>query len=139
MPKSKKTVIMPAMKDYRKLFSLVIFCSLWLCFIKASLADSIQPSLQLKSKNDYILTQQQWTMPKRAESILKIPALLDVMDLYLKKDNQKIMIQYPGGEGGILWGSELKAWLVSLGVSSSQITLQSGHIKSDELKLIVMP
>jgi len=85
----------------------------------------------------FILTQQQWSIPKSAQSILKMPALRSVMQGLLKYKKKKLMIRYPGGEVGILWASELKGWLVSLGVSSEQIKIESGSSKSDGLKLFV--
>ncbi len=46
-----------------------------------------------------------------------------------------IEIRYPGGEPGILWASELRDWLISLGIPSDKIATYSGSPNGDELIL----
>ena len=104
-----------------------------------SLATTPKQFIQIEksTKNHFILSQQQWAIPKNAQSILNMPALRAVMPRLLQDEQQNLVIRYPGGEVGILWASELKGWLVSLGVSSERIELQTGSIKSNELELFV--
>lgn len=99
----------------------------------------IQQAIHIdKSSTKYfILSQQQWSIPKNVQSILNMSALRVVMPRLLGNEKQKLVIRYPGGEVGILWASELKGWLVSLGVASERIELQTGSLKPDELQLFV--
>lgn len=97
----------------------------------------LSPQINKISKNYFVLSLQQWSIPKNMQSILNMPALRLVMLKLMEHKQQCLVIRYPGGEVGILWASELKAWLVSSGVSSERIELQTGSLKSDELHLFV--
>lgn len=94
-------------------------------------------NLKKSSDKKFILTQQQWSIPKDAQSILNMQSIAGVMQNFFQYKKRIIVIRHAGGEVGILWASELKAWLVSLGISSKRIELQTGNIKSNELELFV--
>ncbi len=89
-----------------------------------------------------VLTQQQWSIPRTAESILTMPAIHKVMNRLLHNkqsgNNQySLVIRYSGGEEGMLWASELKGWLVSLGLASAYIELQPGSRNKQEIELSI--
>ena len=98
-------------------------------------AQAIQ--IEKPSTKYFILSQQQWSIPKNVQSILNLSALRVVMPRLLEDEKQMLVIRYPGGEVGILWASELKGWLVSLGIASKRIELQNGSLKQDELQLFI--
>jgi len=132
------------MMSYKLLLVVLITFNLLLAGASVSLAEPAGQGLKSKrlSKDHFmltqhILTQEQWSIPKRAESILQMPALIAVMKKLTKGKTNTLVIRSPGGEMGILWASELKAWLVSLGLSSKRIELQTGSLKSDALELFV--
>lgn len=87
--------------------------------------------------NHYVVTQQQWAIPKKAQSILTIPALHDVMKTLSLQADSRLLVRYPRSDVGVLWASELKAWLVALGLASSRIELQLGSANENELRLFV--
>lgn len=97
----------------------------------------VSPQIKKLSKNHFVLSQQQWSIPKNMQSILNMPALRLLMSKLMDDEKQSLIIRYPGGEVGVFWASELKAWLVSSGVSSERIELQTGSLKSEELHLFV--
>jgi len=132
------------MMIYKILLSVLITFNLLLSGTSISFAESTGQALKSKQLSEarlvltqFILTQEQWSIPKRAESILQMPALIGVMKKLTKGKSNTLVIRSPGGEMGILWASELKAWLVSLGLSSKRIELQTGSLKSDQLELFV--
>ena len=132
------------MTIFKLLLSVLITFNLLLSGSSISLAEPTEQALVSKrfSKGHFVLTQliitqEQWSIPKSAESILQMPALMTVMNKLIKANENTLVIRSPGGEIGILWASELKAWLVSLGLSSKRIELQTGSFKSDELELFV--
>lgn len=85
----------------------------------------------------YLLTQEQWAVPKRAETILKMPAIAKVFaDLQTSAAGQ-LLIRYPGGDEGTLWAHELRSWLVSLGVSAKNIELRPGSADASIIELLV--
>ncbi len=85
----------------------------------------------------FALTQQQWSVPRTAESVLAMPAVHKVVNSLLDKKGYALRIRYPGGEVGILWASELKGWLVSLGLASGYIELQPGGLNVQEIELSI--
>ena len=90
----------------------------------------------------FILTQQQWSVPRTAEAVLAMPAIHQAMQALVenKKSNKasfSLLIRYPGGDEGTLWASELKGWLVSLGLASSFIELQPGSNNPEEIELLI--
>ena len=132
------------MMIYKILLSVLFTFNLLLSGTSISFAESTGQALKSKQLSEarlvltqFILTQEQWSIPKRAESILQMPALIVVMKKLTKGKSNTLVIRSPGGEMGILWASELKAWLVSLGLSSKRIEIQTGSLKSDQLELFV--
>ncbi len=92
----------------------------------------------IKDKSVYfVLTQQQWSVPRTAESVLAMPAVYKVMNKLSDKTGYVLRIRYPGGEVGMLWASELKGWLVSLGLASGSIELQPGGLNVQEVELSI--
>ena len=70
--------------------------------------------------------RQDWLKIANATTMLQLPALQRVVSQFEAGDDLKIVIQYPGGDQGNQWAIELRDWLVSLGISSSDIKLQPG-------------
>lgn len=125
--------------NYNIFIQVLVAVNLLVMSSANSQAKTPQQSIQMVKPvtEHFILSQQQWSSPKNAQSILKIPALRTIMPRLLQDEQQHLVIRYPGGEVGILWASELKAWLVSLGVSSERIEFQTGSIKSNQLELFI--
>lgn len=77
-------------------------------------------------KADELIYYKDWIKVKNATTLLQIPALQRVVNEFEKKEESKIVIQYPGGDEGNEWAIELRDWLVALGISSEEIQLQPG-------------
>lgn len=113
-------------KLLKPVFILSVLCNL-----------NITHATEKTIKNSYVITQQQWSVPKKAQSILRIPALHSVMKKFAERNDRRLVIRYPGGDTGVLWAAELKGWLVALGLASKRIELQSGSSDANELKLFI--
>ena len=87
----------------------------------------------------YVLTQEQWSIPRRVETVLQMSAIHNVLADFDKAPASQLRILYPGGDEGNLWAHELQAWLVSLGVSSRQIELRPGSAESAAIEMQVEP
>lgn len=85
----------------------------------------------------YQLTHEQWAVPKRAETILVMPAIAKVLADLQTTPKGQLLIRYPGGDEGTLWAHELRSWLVSLGISSSNIELRPGSVDASIIELVV--
>jgi hypothetical protein len=86
----------------------------------------------------YILKASEWNVPRTTETILHMPALRHTIQAYNQQPKAKIQIHYPGGDEGTLWATELRSWLVSLGVASRHIELLPGSRKDGQLELQVI-
>ena len=74
----------------------------------------------------HFLPQQQWAKPKRAETILAMPEIVQILQELEQQPDSHLLIRYPGGDEGTLWAHELRAWLVSFGIRSSLIEIRPG-------------
>jgi hypothetical protein len=82
----------------------------------------------------WVLQAEQWEFARNGESILSLPVLSDVINLWLKDRQKLIEIQYPGGEEGEFWVQELADWLVALGVPSNRMIIVPGSGSGDMIK-----
>lgn len=86
-----------------------------------------------------VLNADQWAVPRRGDVILKMPAISAAMRELDAKRGSHLIIRFPGGDEGSLWANELRAWLVSLGLSSQRIELVPGSHSADTIELDVRP
>ncbi len=85
----------------------------------------------------YFISHDQWAKPKRVETVLQMTAINSVLSDFTNTPNSQLLILYPGGDEGTLWAHDVKAWLVSLGVSSRKIELRPGGGESTSIELQV--
>jgi len=96
------------------------------------------PCMAIANESANVITAEQWAIPRHGESVLKMPALSQIVRQWQKNTQQTIEISYPGGENGELWLMELKDWLIALGVSSAKIKSIAGSGAKDIIKLSVL-
>jgi hypothetical protein len=86
----------------------------------------------------YILKASEWNVPRSSEAILAMPALRKTVQAYSKNSKAQIQIHYPGGDEGTLWATELRSWLVSMGIAAQHIELLPGSPDPGQLELQVV-
>lgn len=84
-----------------------------------------------------VLNAEQWAVPRRGEVVRRMPAIADAMRQLEATPASRLILRYPGGDEGSLWANELRAWLVSLGLSSARIELVPGSRSADSIELVV--
>ena len=84
----------------------------------------LNPTYSAESKR--VITAEQWAVPRSAETLIAMPALRETINEMQTFPGNRLLIRHPGGEEGVLWVSELRSWLVSLGISSQSIELVPG-------------
>src|SRR3569832_1300750 len=72
----------------------------------------------------WTLSAEAWAAPRRAETILGMPPVAAAVRALLAAPQGQLVVTHPATEEGGLWGSELRDWLVSLGIDSHRIHLQ---------------
>lgn len=85
----------------------------------------------------FVLTADEWARPRNGAVIAEFSALRAAVSYWDKVDNALIVIRHPGEDSGELWASELRDWLISLGVPSDYIRLVAGSQAADEIRLLV--
>ncbi len=85
-----------------------------------------------------LLHANEWSVPKQATTILTMPAIHKSMKKLQTDVNSVLKIKYPGGDEGTLWASELRSWLIALGLSSRRIKLVQGSAISTTIELEVL-
>lgn len=88
--------------------------------------------------SEYVITAEQWAIPRHGERLLKLPALKRLFSQWHANSEQVIEISYPGGEQGELWVRELQDWLIALGVPSDKLRVVAGSGGKDLIKLSVL-
>ena len=85
----------------------------------------------------HFLPQEQWAKPKRAETILAMPQIVQVLQELQKQPASNLLLRYPGGDEGTVWAHELRAWLVSFGLPSSMIEIRPGSSEAGMIEMQV--
>lgn len=85
-----------------------------------------------------LLHASEWSVPKKASTILAIPPIKNSMRKLQRNVNSFLKLKYPGGDEGTLWANELRSWLIALGLSSKRIELVPGSAISTTIELEVL-
>ena len=86
-----------------------------------------------------LLPAEEWLMPRSGDRLLDWEPLRTTVREWMDAEvPSRIVIEYPGGEHGSLWVSELEDWLVTLGVPASVILTRPGG-RVDGLTIWVEP
>lgn len=85
-----------------------------------------------------ILNANEWAVPKRADTILAMPAINKSMQIIQNSPSNSLRLRYPGGDEGTLWANELRSWLIALGLSSDRIEVVPGSSTSTTIELEVL-
>lgn len=115
------------MKSIAVLLSLVI-SSLW-----APLP------VQAAERNVAQLGAEFWFMPRHGEQLLAQDSLKVAVQRLSAEPEARLVLHHPATEAGELWGRELQAWLVSLGIVSDRIELRDGYEGEGVAVILVTP
>lgn len=107
-----------------------VLCLILLCGLISINVFANEISVELRAET--------WDMPRHGEILLKDPALATIVKQWLKNQQQKIELRYPGGEEGELWVEELSDWLVSLGIPGNSILISPGSDAQDVINIVLI-
>jgi len=79
-----------------------------------------------------------WSMPRHAMQVLELAPLKAAVQQLQREADASLVLHYPSSESGELWGLELQAWLVSLGITSDRIGLRAGYEGDDGVAVILV-
>lgn len=84
-----------------------------------------------------VISAEAWARPHSGAALVTWPVLQTVIDVLDSSPASRLSIGYPGGEDGVQWAYELRAWLIALGVAGQRIELQPGGLAEPGLRLSV--
>jgi hypothetical protein len=85
-----------------------------------------------------ILDAEFWFTPRHGDVVLSNKMVQAAVKRLIAEPDAYLALRYPAGETGELWSQELQGWLVSLGLVSDRIELQSGHNMIEGVELVVI-
>ena len=80
----------------------------------------------------------QWPRHATGHTVAALPAVAEALRRFEENGRVTIIIYYPGGDPGRKWANELYNWLVSFGVPTRFLELQSGSGGTDRLVVSVI-
>ncbi|MCP3689297.1 MAG: hypothetical protein GY784_12875, partial [Gammaproteobacteria bacterium] len=85
----------------------------------------------------FTLNADEWARPRSGAVIAEFTALRSAVSYWEDGVDHSILVRYPGEDSGEIWASELRDWLISLGIPDDYIELAPGSQAADEIRLIV--
>ena len=97
----------------------------------------IATNIWANSVRIFSLSADSWARPRAGQIIPDLEPVRLAIAYWETGTNAAILLSYPGEDSGELWASELKDWLISLGVPSDYILLSPGLQAKDEIHILV--
>jgi len=85
-----------------------------------------------------VLDAEFWFMPRHGDVVAEHYGVRAAIKKMIADPDAYLALRYPDNETGELWGQELRAWLVSLGVVSDRMELQAGYDQLEGVALVVI-
>ncbi len=89
----------------------IIFLALFLSLIGSS----------ARANEVVVIDADFWVSPRYGESVVAYEPLAQLLRRLIAEPQARLLLERPAGEWGELWGQELRAWLISLGLSGDRI------------------
>ena len=87
----------------------------------------------------YTITADMWMRPRSGKLMLQMPPVRAAVHDWLKHPGSKLVILHSGDDMGSLWSSEVRDWLVSLGIPSTDIRQQVSGQDENSVTLEIVP
>jgi hypothetical protein len=97
----------------------------------------VSMSSSANSLRIFTLSADEWAQPRSGTVIIQFSAVRSAINYWDKGIDFAILIRYPGEDSGEIWATELRDWMISLGIPSDYLQLAPGSQAADEIKLIV--
>lgn len=93
----------------------------------------------LAAPRSFSISADDWARPRSGEGLVSFQSLRDFAAVWSTVPPDSVVeLRYPGGDEGSLWASELRDWLVSLGIGSEHIRLTPGQARADRIRLVII-
>ena len=85
----------------------------------------------------FTLSADEWAQPRNGGVMAEFASVRAAVNYWSSGSDALLIIRYPGEDSGELWATELRDWLISLGMPGDYIRLLPGSQQADESRLIV--
>ena len=86
----------------------------------------------------WAVSAAEWAQPRNGDALVRHSGLSPAVQRLLVTPGSSLELHYAGGDDGLLWASELRGWLIALGVESPRIELVPGGGRKDRIILQVV-
>lgn len=93
---------------------------------------------QIAAAEQLTVAPELWDRPRSARAVLDQPAVRDAVRAHLADAGSRIIIHHGYGQNPLLQAEELRAWLMTLAVDASRISLLNDVRPGDALKIEVV-
>ncbi len=97
----------------------------------------LTPIVHATERQIAVVGAEFWVSPRNGEVVLNDEPIASAVRLLITDPEAYLVLHHPDSEFGELWGLELQAWLVSLGVVSDRLELRAG-LEEDGVALILV-
>ncbi len=97
----------------------------------------LTPIVQAAERPVAVVGAEFWVSPRSGEAVLSNSGISEAVKLLMEDPEAYLVLHHPQSEFGELWGQELQAWLVSLGIVSDRLELRAGF-ENEGVELVVV-
>lgn len=95
-------------------------------------------SAAVASDQRFVLSREQWNVPRSVDTVLQMTPLREAMQRLNEQPAASLRLRYPGGDEGTLWASEVRSWLIALGLGSERIEVLPGSRERGTLEIEIL-
>jgi len=74
---------------------------------------------------------------RTSSEFVAVPGLSEMVKKLNADQTLGLIVRYPGGETGQIWGGRIESWLISHGLSSRRISLEVGTSRDDGVEILL--
>ena len=82
-------------------------------------------ALAAQAEGDCSVSAEQWSRPRSVAMVLGLPGVRECVLRWNADPRQRLVLLHAPGEEASLWATELRDWLVALGVPAARIDLRA--------------
>lgn len=86
-----------------------------------------------------ILKAAAWADVTSAADVIELAPVRHAVSRWDRAPTDLLVIDHNGNENGIFWASELKGWLIALGIPKNAIRTRAAAISGNELQIELQP
>lgn len=86
-----------------------------------------------------VLTAETLSRMNTSAELVSAPGLAELVRKLDVDQKLGLVVHYPGGETGQVWGGRIESWLIAYGLSSRRILLEVGTSSDDGVEIVVRP